>query len=178
MCCLCSSLAPTGDKYKRWWVLCIGKHAGYYEMGASTSWRIQGRLGAAFVFARGWQPDRPCHRCSITQARSRRPLQCRSMGKGPEDGCLTQIQSLGKTITLSPMSCFFVSLNFRSTAFRNYDLLLWVKVDLMSAVEKDGMKLYDKVGQISGGESTRLQTNLEDLVAHVGPIFLHTVFRH
>ena len=48
----------------------------------------------------------------------------------------------------------------------------------MSAVEKDGMKLYSKVGTISGGESLRLQHNLEDFVAHMGPIFLHTVFRH
>ena len=48
----------------------------------------------------------------------------------------------------------------------------------MSAVEKDGMKLFDKVGENSGGESQRLQSNLEDLVAHMGPIFLHTVFRH
>ena len=76
------------------------------------------------------------------------------------------------------MSCFFVSLNFRNTAFRNYYLLLWVKVDLMSAVEKDGMKLFAKVEKVTGGESLRLQSNLEDLVAHMGPIFLHTVFRH
>ena len=48
----------------------------------------------------------------------------------------------------------------------------------MSAVEKDGMKLFDKVGKIQGGESMRLQGNLEDFVAHMGPIFLHTVFRH
>jgi hypothetical protein len=48
----------------------------------------------------------------------------------------------------------------------------------MSAVEKDAMKLYSKVGSITGGESVRLQSNLEDFVAHLGPIFLHTVFRH
>ena len=48
----------------------------------------------------------------------------------------------------------------------------------MTAVEKDGMKLFDKVVNIPGGESQRLQSSLEDLVAHMGPIFLHTVFRH
>jgi len=48
----------------------------------------------------------------------------------------------------------------------------------MAAVEKDAMKLYSKVGGIPGGESTRLKSNLEDFVAHMGPIFLHTVFRH
>ena len=48
----------------------------------------------------------------------------------------------------------------------------------MAAVEKDAMKLYSKVGSIAGGESGRLQDNLEDFVAHLGPIFLHTVFRH
>ena len=48
----------------------------------------------------------------------------------------------------------------------------------MSAVEKDGMKLYAKVGSVGGGESVRLQGNLEDFVAHMGPIFLYAVFRH
>ena len=48
----------------------------------------------------------------------------------------------------------------------------------MSAVEKDAMKLYSKVGAVGGGESERLKSNLEDFVAHLGPIFLHTVFRH
>ena len=45
----------------------------------------------------------------------------------------------------------------------------------MSLVAKDGMKLYAKVGSIGGGESQRLQGNLEDFVAHMGPIFPQTV---
>ena len=32
----------------------------------------------------------------------------------------------------------------------------------MSAVEKEGMKLYDKLGLIRGGESERLQESMED----------------
>ena len=47
----------------------------------------------------------------------------------------------------------------------------------MASVEKDGMKLYDKLGLIGGGESARLQDSMEDL-AHLGPIFLYTVFKH
>ena len=47
----------------------------------------------------------------------------------------------------------------------------------MDAVQKDAMKLFHKVGAVGGGEGERLQTKLEDFVAHMGPIFLHTVFR-
>ena len=47
----------------------------------------------------------------------------------------------------------------------------------MDAVQRDAMKLYAKVGTVSGGEGERLQSKLEDFVAHMGPIFLHTVFR-
>ena len=32
----------------------------------------------------------------------------------------------------------------------------------MAMVEKDGMKLYDKLGLIGGGESVRLQETMED----------------
>ena len=32
----------------------------------------------------------------------------------------------------------------------------------MSSVEKDGMKLYEKLGRIGGGESARLQDSMED----------------
>ena len=39
---------------------------------------------------------------------------------------------------------------------------LWVKVEIMASVEKDGMKLYDKLGIIGGAESERLQESMED----------------
>jgi len=36
----------------------------------------------------------------------------------------------------------------------------------MISVEKEGMKLYDNLGKISGGESGRLQELLEDFCKH------------
>ena len=36
----------------------------------------------------------------------------------------------------------------------------------MSSVEKEGMKLYDKLGLIQGGESERLQDSMEDFATH------------
>jgi len=42
----------------------------------------------------------------------------------------------------------------------------------MSAIGKDGMKLYTKVGSIAGGgESKRLQGNLEDFVWHTWDLY-------
>jgi len=41
----------------------------------------------------------------------------------------------------------------------------------MAAVAKDGMKLYAKVGTIGGGESQRLQGNLEDFVWHTWDLY-------
>ena len=32
----------------------------------------------------------------------------------------------------------------------------------MISVEKEGLKLYEKLGKISGGESVRLQEGMED----------------
>jgi hypothetical protein len=32
----------------------------------------------------------------------------------------------------------------------------------MNSVEKEGMKLYSKLGEIGGGQSVKLQDNLED----------------
>ena len=32
----------------------------------------------------------------------------------------------------------------------------------MASVERDGMKLYEKLGLIGGGESARLQESMED----------------
>ena len=36
----------------------------------------------------------------------------------------------------------------------------------MTSVEKEGMKLYDKLGAIPGGESSRLQEAMEDFGTH------------
>ena len=36
----------------------------------------------------------------------------------------------------------------------------------MTSVEKEGMKLYDKLGVIGGGESARLQESMEDFGTH------------
>ena len=36
----------------------------------------------------------------------------------------------------------------------------------MNSVEKEGMKLYDKLGLIPGGESQRLQESMEDFDPH------------
>ena len=36
----------------------------------------------------------------------------------------------------------------------------------MASVEKDGMKLYEKLGLIGGGESARLQDSMEDFGTH------------
>ncbi len=45
----------------------------------------------------------------------------------------------------------------------------------MASVEKEGMKLYDKLGAISTSESERLQESMEDLLAHMGPIGLYSL---
>ena len=45
-------------------------------------------------------------------------------------------------------------------------MCLRVKVDIMQSVEKEGMKLYEKLVAISGGESVRLQESLEDFGKH------------
>ena len=36
----------------------------------------------------------------------------------------------------------------------------------MNSVEKEGMKLYDKLALIRGGESERLQDSMEDFGTH------------
>ena len=36
----------------------------------------------------------------------------------------------------------------------------------MSSVEKEGFKLYDRLGTIPGGESVRLQDSMEDFSTH------------
>ncbi len=36
----------------------------------------------------------------------------------------------------------------------------------MNSVEKEGMKLYDKLASIPGGESARLQESMEDFGTH------------
>ena len=36
----------------------------------------------------------------------------------------------------------------------------------MASVEKDGMKLYEKLGLIGGGESARLQDSVDDFGTH------------
>jgi len=36
----------------------------------------------------------------------------------------------------------------------------------MNSVEKEGMKLYEKLGSIPGGESARLQESMEDFGTH------------
>ena len=45
----------------------------------------------------------------------------------------------------------------------------------MMSVEKEGMKLYDKLGAILTAESERLQESLEDFLAHMGPIGLYSL---
>ncbi len=45
----------------------------------------------------------------------------------------------------------------------------------MNSVEKEGMKLYDKLASIPGGESARLQESMEDFGTHVGAIFLYSL---
>jgi len=45
----------------------------------------------------------------------------------------------------------------------------------MASVEKEGMKLYDKLGAIATSESERLQDSMEDLLAHMGPIGLYSL---
>lgn len=47
----------------------------------------------------------------------------------------------------------------------------------MTSVEKEGMKLYEKLGAIATSESQRLQESMEDLLAHMGPIGLYTAFK-
>ena len=48
----------------------------------------------------------------------------------------------------------------------------------MLSVEKEGMKLYDKLGVIGGGESTRLQESMEDFGTHgICTVFKHINFR-
>jgi hypothetical protein len=47
----------------------------------------------------------------------------------------------------------------------------------MTSVEKEGMKLYEKLGAIATSESERLQESMEDFLAHMGPIGLHPAFK-
>jgi hypothetical protein len=83
------------------------------------------------------------------------------MGKAPEDGCLAQLQSLESVPTLPPMPCSLIHESLGSNTFWKMSCL-WVKVEIMASVEKDGMKLYDKLGIIGGAESERLQESMED----------------
>ena len=49
----------------------------------------------------------------------------------------------------------------------------------MQSVEKDGMKLYDKLAATHGVESQRLQVQMEDLGTHGASIGLYSPFlRH
>ena len=45
----------------------------------------------------------------------------------------------------------------------------------MTSVEKEGMKLYEKLGLCPNSESERLQDTMEDLLAHMGPIGLYSL---
>jgi hypothetical protein len=45
----------------------------------------------------------------------------------------------------------------------------------MTSVEKEGMKLYEKLGKISTAESERFQESMEDFLAHMGPIGLYSL---
>ena len=45
----------------------------------------------------------------------------------------------------------------------------------MQSVEKEGMKLYDKLGAIGGGECDRLQEGMEDFGTHGTYIVLYSL---
>ena len=47
----------------------------------------------------------------------------------------------------------------------------------MQSVEKEGMKLFEKLGGIGGGESVRLQESLEDFGKHGAYISVHQSLR-
>jgi hypothetical protein len=47
----------------------------------------------------------------------------------------------------------------------------------MMSVEKEGMKLYEKLGAIATPESARLQESMEDFLAHMRHIGLYTAFK-
>ena len=164
MGCLSPSLAPTGEEsQQRGGVLCRGWYVGFNTVGAPFGSRISKRFGTACIpwHPRGSSQHQPDNGGFRFQARSTWPLLPRAIDKGPEDGCLAQLQSLESVPTLPPMPCSLIHESLGSNTFWKMSCL-WVKVEIMASVEKDGMKLYDKLGIIGGAESERLQESMED----------------
>jgi len=179
MGCLSPSLAPTGEEsQQRGGVLCRGWYVGFNTVGAPFGSRISKRFGTACIpwHPRGSSQHQPDNGGFRFQARSTWPLPPRAMGKAPEDGCLAQLQSLESVPTLPPMPCSLIHESLGSNTFWKMSCL-WVKVEIMASVEKMGWSSMISWGSLEEPRVKGFKSPWRTL-AHLGPIFLYTVFKH